>query len=112
MLSFNIEHVHFTRSISKKLFNRFLKHWIRGSNPRLQCMFLSIDKIDSVNGEIYLKGIDWIEMSEEAKRDIRQKRRLSVSVDMIQIRRTDGTTAVIGTNDSGNILHVRFIVLH
>ncbi|EFO94471.1 hypothetical protein CRE_13398 [Caenorhabditis remanei] len=112
MLSFNIEHVHFTRPISQKQFNRFLKHWIRGSNPRLQRMFLSIDKNDLVNGEIHLKGIRCMEMSEEAKREIRRKHRLSVSVDMIQIRRKDGTTAVIGTNDSGNILHVRFIVLH
>ncbi|KAF1760497.1 hypothetical protein GCK72_008749 [Caenorhabditis remanei] len=110
MLLVNSKRVELYHSISQKQFNRFLKHWIRGSNPRLQFMHLFVDITDSLNGEIYLKGIRCMKMSEDAKGEIRQKHRLSVSVDMIQIRRKDGTTAVIGVNDSGNIL--RFIVLH
>ncbi|KAF1760458.1 hypothetical protein GCK72_008707 [Caenorhabditis remanei] len=108
MLLINSEHVQFTRSISQKQFNQFLKHWIRGSNPRLQRMFLPIDIADLVNGKVYLKGINCMEMSEEAKRDICRNRSVPNNVEMVQIRRNDGTTAVIATEDFGTPLYLRF----
>ncbi|KAF1760499.1 hypothetical protein GCK72_008748 [Caenorhabditis remanei] len=73
MLLVNSERVELSRPISQKQFIRFLKHWIRGSNPRLQFMNLYIDIADLVNGEVYLKGINWIEITEESKKEIRQK---------------------------------------
>ncbi|EFO90253.1 hypothetical protein CRE_23087 [Caenorhabditis remanei] len=97
----------FTHSISQKQFNQFVKHWIRGSNPRLQHMILSIDIIDFACGEVYLNGIRWTVMKEEAKQKFREKYRLSF-VNMIQIKRKDGTTSVIATEESENI---HFIVL-
>ncbi|KAF1760498.1 hypothetical protein GCK72_008747 [Caenorhabditis remanei] len=112
MLLANSKRVELYRSISQKQFNQFLKHWIRGSNPRLERMSLQIDKNDSLNGELYLKGINCMETSENAKREIRREHHLPSHADIIQIRRKDGTTAVIGTNDSGDILNVRFMVLH
>ena len=75
-------------------------------------MFLIIENNNFVSGEVYLKGIKCMEMSEDAKREIREKHKLSVNVDMIKIRRKDGTSAVIGTHKSKNTLYVRFIVLH
>ncbi|EFO94474.1 hypothetical protein CRE_13408 [Caenorhabditis remanei] len=85
MLSVNIESVIFSRSISEKQFIRFLKHWIRGSNPRLQYMKIPIDPTDLVNGKVYLNGINWIEISEESKEEIRQRHGIS-DIDMVQIR--------------------------
>ncbi|EFO94376.1 hypothetical protein CRE_13407 [Caenorhabditis remanei] len=67
MLLVNSERVDFSCTISQKQFNQFLKHWIRGSNPRLQYMNLSIDTTDLVNGIVYLKGIRCIEMSEDIR---------------------------------------------
>ncbi|EFO90300.1 hypothetical protein CRE_23061 [Caenorhabditis remanei] len=110
MLLVNSERADLYHPISQKQFNQFLKHWIRGSNPRLQHLYISINKIDVASGEVYLEGIRCMEMSEDAKREIRQKHKLSANVDMIQIRRKDGTPAVFATKDE-NILYVHFIVL-
>ncbi|EFO90276.1 hypothetical protein CRE_23047 [Caenorhabditis remanei] len=112
MLSINTEIVSFTHTISQKQFNQFLKHWIRGSNPRLQDMSLSIHKTDVVSGKVYLNGIGFMEMSEETKREIRENYYRPIYVDMIQIRRNDGTPAVIATEDSANFLRIHFVVLH
>ncbi|EFO94592.1 hypothetical protein CRE_06130 [Caenorhabditis remanei] len=111
MLLVNSQKTIFTHPTTQKQFNQFIKHWTHGSNPRLQYLYLLINKTDVVSGEVYLKGIRCMEMSEDAKREIRQKHRLSVNADMIQIRRKDGTPAVIATKDE-NILYVRFIVLY
>ncbi|EFO94351.1 hypothetical protein CRE_13337 [Caenorhabditis remanei] len=111
MLLVNSKKVEFSRFMSQKQFNQYLKHWIRGSNPRLQCMTLPINKIDSVNGEVYLKGINCIEMSEKSKKEIRQKHGIS-DIKMVKIRRKEGTTAVIATKNCANFFYVRFYVLY
>ncbi|EFO94345.1 hypothetical protein CRE_13299 [Caenorhabditis remanei] len=108
MLLVNSERVDFSCTISQKQFNQFLKHWIRGSNPRLQNMNLSTNLHD---GKVYLKGIRCIEMSEELKKEIRQKHGI-FDIDMVKIRRKEGTTAVIATVDYGPLLFVRFYVLY
>ncbi|KAF1760304.1 hypothetical protein GCK72_008551 [Caenorhabditis remanei] len=112
MLLANSVRVDLCHPISQKQFNQFVKHWIRGSNPRLQCMSLSIDKTDFASGVVYLKGIRCMEMSEDAKKEIREKHKLPVNVDMIQIRRNDGTPAVIVSKDLDDRIHIHLIVLH
>ncbi|KAF1760959.1 hypothetical protein GCK72_009212 [Caenorhabditis remanei] len=109
MLLVNSERVAFSRPISQKQFNQFLKHWIHGSNPRLQYMVLSIAKIDFVSGEVDLKGIECMEMNEWSMEEIRQKHEIP-DFDMVQIRRKDGTTAVIATKESSTSISVRFYV--
>ncbi|EFO94602.1 hypothetical protein CRE_06131 [Caenorhabditis remanei] len=111
MLLANSVRVDLWHPISQKQFNQFVKHWIRGSNPRLQRMDLPIDKTDFASGVVYLKGIKCMEMSEDAKKEIRRKHRMSVNADMIQIRRKDGKNAVVGTEDSQDTLLIRFVVL-
>ncbi|KAF1760342.1 hypothetical protein GCK72_008591 [Caenorhabditis remanei] len=112
MLLVNSENVDFCRPTTQNQLNQFLQHWIRGSNPRLQFMFLLINNTDVASGAMYLNGIRCMEMSEDAKIEIREKHKLSVDVDMIKIKRKDGTHAVIGTNESDNIIFFHFIVLH
>ncbi|KAF1760299.1 hypothetical protein GCK72_008546 [Caenorhabditis remanei] len=111
MLLVNSEKVRFTKPISQKQFNQFLKHWIRGSNPRLQYMFLSIDNTDSVSSEEPLKGIDCFDVAEEDQQEICRKYRIK-SYYMVAIRRKDGTPAVIAAEDFLNVLCVRFIVFY
>ncbi|EFO94562.1 hypothetical protein CRE_06128 [Caenorhabditis remanei] len=103
----------FSRSVRlSKQFNQFLKHWIRGFNPRLEDMSLSINKTDFVKGKVYLNGIKCIEMSEKTKRKMSENFFRPYFDDIIQIRRKDGTAAVIGTHKFEDILDIRFVVLH
>ncbi|EFP06392.1 hypothetical protein CRE_07618 [Caenorhabditis remanei] len=112
MLLINSEKVRFIRFSTQKTINQFLKHWIRGSNPRMQRMDIPLNKDDFANGETYLKGIRYIELSDETKIEIRQEHSLSVDADMIQIRREDGTPAVIATNERDQQRNIHLIVLH
>ncbi|EFO94604.1 hypothetical protein CRE_06120 [Caenorhabditis remanei] len=111
MLSVNSEVIKFWRPTTHKQFNQFLKHWLRVSNPRLQDMFLSIDNTNSVSREVLLKRIQYMDVAKKVKQDIYQKHSI-VSDCMVQIRRKDGTAAVIVTESLQNIRFVRFIVLH
>ncbi|KAF1760255.1 hypothetical protein GCK72_008501 [Caenorhabditis remanei] len=111
MLLVNIEKVMFAKPISQKQFNRFVKHWTRGSNPRLQCMSLFIEITNSVSREEPLKGIDYVDVAEEDQLEICRKHRIK-SYYMVQIRRKDGTPAVIAAEDFGNVLHVNFLVFY
>ncbi|EFP11850.1 hypothetical protein CRE_29334 [Caenorhabditis remanei] len=95
----------------EKQFNRFVKHWIRGSNPRLQYMSLFIEITNSVSREEPLKGIDYVDVAEEDQLEICRKHRIK-SYYMVQIRRKDGTPAVIAAEDFGNVLHVCFLVFY
>ncbi|EFO90285.1 hypothetical protein CRE_23085 [Caenorhabditis remanei] len=110
MLLVNSEKAELSHPTTQKQFNQFLKHWIRGSNPRLQRMDLLIDSNDFVNGEVYLNGIRCMEMSEETKRGIREKHEL-LEGGMVEIRRKDGTPAVIATYDGHRGLNIYLIVL-
>ncbi|EFO94566.1 hypothetical protein CRE_06123 [Caenorhabditis remanei] len=111
MLLFNSEKVRFTHPISQKQFNQFIKHWIRGSNIRLQYMALSIVKTGSVNSEEYLNGIKWMGTNLDAKKEVRRKHRIDSDY-VVQIKRKDGTSAVIVIESLQNVLYVRFIVLY
>ncbi|EFO90198.1 hypothetical protein CRE_26008 [Caenorhabditis remanei] len=109
MLLVNSEKVTFYRPSTQKQFNQFVKHWIRGSNPRLQDMFLSID--NSVSRDVLLKGIRCVDVTEEEQQELCQKHNI-VSDYMVKIRRNDGTPAVIANRDIGNILYIRFFVFY
>ncbi|EFP11871.1 hypothetical protein CRE_29335 [Caenorhabditis remanei] len=111
MLLANSEIVNFRRPTTHKQFNRFVKHWIRGSNPRLQCMSHRINNSDSVSREVLLKGINCFDVAEEEQQEICQTHGI-ISDDMVKIRRKDGTPAVIATKDFENILHIRFLVFY
>ncbi|KAF1760252.1 hypothetical protein GCK72_008498 [Caenorhabditis remanei] len=111
MLLANCEIVNFRRPTTHKQFNRFVKHWIRGSNPRLQCMYLSINDSNSVSRDVLLKGIQCVDVAEEKQLEICRKHGI-VSDNMVEIRRKDGTPAVIATKDSENILYIRFLVFY
>ncbi|EFO94607.1 hypothetical protein CRE_06119 [Caenorhabditis remanei] len=111
MLLVNSEKVNFYRPTTQKQFNRFVKHWIRGSNPRLQHMSLSIDITDSVDREVLLKGIECVGVPEEEQLKICQNNDV-VCDHLVQIKREDGTSAVIAVNRIEVFLNVHFIVLY
>ncbi|EFO94597.1 hypothetical protein CRE_06117 [Caenorhabditis remanei] len=109
MLLVNSEKVYFYHPTTQKQFNRFVKHWIRGSNPRLQRMSVSIDITDSVGREVLLKGIQCVGVPEEDQLEICRNYN---SNNLVQIKREDGTSAVIAMNRIEVILNVHFIVLY
>ncbi|KAF1749470.1 hypothetical protein GCK72_025938 [Caenorhabditis remanei] len=113
MLLVNSEIVQFDRPTTYKQFNQFLKHWIRGSNPRLQYMCLKIN--DSKSREVLLKGIHYVDVAEEEKQEISDKGSFpfrTFGSNMVRIRQKDGTSAVIATRNSVNLLWVCFIAFH
>ncbi|KAF1760310.1 hypothetical protein GCK72_008557 [Caenorhabditis remanei] len=109
MLFVNSEQVYFRHPTTQKQFNQFTKHWIRGSNPRLRDMSLSID--NSVSRDVLLKGIHCVDVAEEKQEEICRKHKI-VSDYMVEIRRSDGTPAAIATKDFNNVLHIRFFVFY
>ncbi|EFO94585.1 hypothetical protein CRE_06108 [Caenorhabditis remanei] len=111
MLLVNSENVIFWSSTTQKLINQFLKHWIRGSNPRLQRMSLSIHEIDSVSRDVLLKGIRCVDVAEEEQLEICRKHRIASDY-MVEIRQKDGTPAVIATTNDGNYPNIHLIVLY
>ncbi|EFO94570.1 hypothetical protein CRE_06112 [Caenorhabditis remanei] len=111
MLLANSVRVDLCHPISQKQFNQFVKHWIRGSNPRLQRMSLSIVDSNSVSREVLLKGIQCVDVTEEKQQEICRKHRI-LSDYMVQIRRKDGTPAVIATKDYENIFYISFFVFY
>ncbi|EFO94586.1 hypothetical protein CRE_06140 [Caenorhabditis remanei] len=111
ILLVNCEKVELCHQISQKQFNQFIKHWIRGSNPRLQYMDLSIDNSHSVSREVLLKGIHFIGVAKEDQVEI-CRNHLIISDNQVKIKRKDGTPAVIAMNEKRDILKVHFIVLY
>ncbi|EFO94587.1 hypothetical protein CRE_06141 [Caenorhabditis remanei] len=111
ILLINSEQVDLWHPISQKQFNQFIKHWIRGSNPRLQNMSVSIDITDSLSREMLLKGIKYVDVPEEDQLEICRKHRID-SDNLVKIKRKDGTPAVIAINEREAILNVHFIVLY
>ncbi|EFO94596.1 hypothetical protein CRE_06107 [Caenorhabditis remanei] len=111
MLLVNSEKVKFWRRISLKQFNQFLKHWIRGSNSRLQCMDLNIEDSESVSRDMLLKGIQCVDVAKEEQLEICRKHRIASDY-MVKIIRKDGTPAVIATTNDGNYPNIHLIVLY
>ncbi|EFO94578.1 hypothetical protein CRE_06116 [Caenorhabditis remanei] len=110
MLLINSEKVNLYRPTTQKQFNQFVKHWIRGSNRRLQYMYLSID--DFVSREVFLKEIRYVDAPKIVREEICQDHGIGGVHMVVQIRRKDGTAAVITTNGFLNVLYVRFIVMY
>ncbi|KAF1760301.1 hypothetical protein GCK72_008548 [Caenorhabditis remanei] len=111
MLLVNSEKVKFWRRISLIQFNQFLKHWIRGSNSRLQRMDLNIENSESVSRDMLLKGIQCVDVAKEEQLEICRKHRIASDY-MVKIIRKDGTPAVIATTNDGNYPNIHLIVLY
>ncbi|KAF1760321.1 hypothetical protein GCK72_008569 [Caenorhabditis remanei] len=109
----NFEYIYFedVYSLDDMLLVNSEKHWIRGSNPRLQRMSLSINNSGSVSREMLLKGIDCVDVGEEEQEKICQEHKI-VSDYMVEIRRKGGAPAVIATKEFENILYICFIAVH
>ncbi|EFP10597.1 hypothetical protein CRE_01194 [Caenorhabditis remanei] len=70
LLMTNASHIEIENdSISDKELNRFIKHWIRGSNSRLKYMLLSRRDLVGFNKETVLKGITHQEFEEGVVRE-------------------------------------------
>ncbi|EFP11866.1 hypothetical protein CRE_29304 [Caenorhabditis remanei] len=60
LLTINSSHAQFFyASFTEKMLNRFLKHWIKGSNPRLESALFSCSLEQNFELDLLLKGIDY-----------------------------------------------------
>ncbi|EFP11846.1 hypothetical protein CRE_29344 [Caenorhabditis remanei] len=51
----------FYESFTEKEMNMFLKHWIKGSNPRLECLFTHSKRGVGIDEKCLLRGIEYTE---------------------------------------------------
>ncbi|KAF1760898.1 hypothetical protein GCK72_009150 [Caenorhabditis remanei] len=93
-----------TTRMTGKDFNRFLKHWIAGSNPRLRYLWIGCELTDDFDEEQYerdlLQGIDHRKMADGEERTYGRHMGLyEESTETISggsyIRRKDGTEAIV-----------------
>ncbi|KAF1760290.1 hypothetical protein GCK72_008537 [Caenorhabditis remanei] len=111
MLLANSEKVYFYHPTTQNQINQFLKHWIHGSNPRMQQIFLSIDNTNnSVRREVLLRGIHCVDEEEQQK--ICQNHGFVSDDNMVAIRRNDRTPAVIVMNETQPLFNVLLVVLY
>ncbi|EFP01226.1 hypothetical protein CRE_24517 [Caenorhabditis remanei] len=50
-----------TINMTTKEVNRFIKHWQRGSNPRMECLKIGLLNNEVINKEVILKGVNYAE---------------------------------------------------
>ncbi|EFO90308.1 hypothetical protein CRE_23095 [Caenorhabditis remanei] len=111
MLILNSERTELTHPKTQKDFNRFIKNWIGGSNTRINFVSLLIHKTGFDVENTYLDGIRCMVVNEATEKEIREEHEFPDGVDMNQIRREDGTTAVVVAEHLMTVLHVHFIIL-
>ncbi|EFP01206.1 CRE-FBXB-106 protein [Caenorhabditis remanei] len=92
-----------TPKINEKVLNRFIKHWINGSNPRLKHLELWCPKsLSEINLSVVLKGIRHQEIPETYRRSFKGLE-CTIHVDGgYDIRRKDGTVATVWSYDQEN----------
>ncbi|EFP02192.1 hypothetical protein CRE_25022 [Caenorhabditis remanei] len=73
-----------SRHITDKTINRYLKHWIQGSNPRMENMRLEFEPNRIFDEEVILRGLKY-----------RRARLIRQNQPKICIRRKDGTNGII-----------------
>ncbi|EGT48944.1 hypothetical protein CAEBREN_13055 [Caenorhabditis brenneri] len=94
--------------ISSKEFNKFLKLWIRGANPRIE--FLSVLISDEFTEYISMKGITYQKM-QERKCNLGCLKNVTLSGGL-DVCRMDGTKATVGAFREDNRSWLIIIVWH
>ncbi|EFP01232.1 hypothetical protein CRE_24439 [Caenorhabditis remanei] len=101
-------------SITEKDVNGFIKHWMRGSNPRMEQMYISFNGERRVDKDLVLRKLNYIEFPSNQKRYFKENEEQTFIVVPVKggfdISRFDGTKATILFEESFESLHI--IVWH
>ncbi|KAF1764632.1 hypothetical protein GCK72_004581 [Caenorhabditis remanei] len=86
-----------SRHITDKMINRYLKHWIQGSNPRMEKMRIKFEPNRILDEEVILKGLKYRRTQPNRKRYFRMIEHEGVvtAEEGIDIRRKDGAEGTI-----------------
>ncbi|EFP01257.1 hypothetical protein CRE_24436 [Caenorhabditis remanei] len=93
-----------SEKLSEHVLNRFIKHWMAGSNPRLEYLELSSDDDRIINEEAVLKGVNYQKMPSTHRRYLENPPFINnpdyAYIDGgYDVRRADGTTASVLFNE-------------
>ncbi|KAF1760027.1 hypothetical protein GCK72_008273 [Caenorhabditis remanei] len=97
-------------TITEKNVNRLIKHWMRGSNPRMEQMYISFNGDRIIDKDLVLKKLNYVEFSADQKRYFKEKDEPTFTILTIKggfnISRSDGTKATIQFEESFKSLHI------
>ncbi|CAL2038385.1 unnamed protein product [Caenorhabditis brenneri] len=93
MNSKSIEFPHL--KLSPKDINKFIKLWIKGSNPKLEYLRIAYSTAETLNTNEIMKGIKYNEVSKDQKRQFKCCGQESTVYGGMDIQRRDGTRATI-----------------
>ncbi|KAF1760243.1 hypothetical protein GCK72_008489 [Caenorhabditis remanei] len=108
-----------TENFTNKNLNQFLKHWLKGSNPRLELLHIQSKNVAGFDAEIALKGI-----LHEERRNLPRDKIFDECIQLyrgeqlngvqgIDIRRgTDGSVATLQVIDTKEGIEFQFVVWH
>ncbi|KAF1767176.1 hypothetical protein GCK72_007135 [Caenorhabditis remanei] len=84
------------RVIDEKILNRFIKHWIAGSNKRMKYLGLATQNRITIDRAAVLKGIRHVLVPKECRRFFKDTPSLKHSIEGgYDFKRKDGTTGTI-----------------
>ncbi|EFP02155.1 hypothetical protein CRE_25011 [Caenorhabditis remanei] len=108
MLLINSKEIYACSStITNKGINRFLKHWMNGSNPRMEVVNFDFPNGRFPDKDVLLKGTNYHEIPSNQVRRYKRHEKIIVVKGGYDIRRMDGT---LGTVTIRQRLQIRFVL--
>ena len=95
--------------ITDKMINRYLKHWIQGSNPRMEDMRIGFKPNHIFDKDVILKGLKFRRCLPYLKKGFEGMKRYGFMELGFEIRRKDGTEGMIAFDDDDNF---RYFIFH
>ncbi|KAF1764641.1 hypothetical protein GCK72_004590 [Caenorhabditis remanei] len=110
LLLINSKEIHIrSLTITDKVINRFLKSWMRGSNPRMDYVSFTFSDGRFLDKDAILKGTNYHKVLLNKVRHYKSHERTIVVKGGYDIRRTDGT---VGTVTIRQRFQERFVLFH
>ncbi|EFP02242.1 hypothetical protein GCK72_004579 [Caenorhabditis remanei] len=84
-----------SRHITDKMINRYLKHWIQGSNPRMKNMRIGFEPNRTFDEDMILKGLKYHRAQPDRMREYEEAEEVELVEGAYDIRQKDGTEGMI-----------------
>ncbi|KAF1764635.1 hypothetical protein GCK72_004584 [Caenorhabditis remanei] len=95
--------------ITDKMINRYVKHWIQGSNPRMENMRIAFEPNHIFNKDVILKGLKYRRCIPHLKKGYNGVKRYGINEFGFEIRRKDGTEGMIAFENDDEY---RYFIFH
>ncbi|KAF1764631.1 hypothetical protein GCK72_004580 [Caenorhabditis remanei] len=95
--------------ITDKLINRYLKHWIQGSNPRMENIRIAFEPNHIFDKDMILKGLKFRRCLPYLKKGFEGMKTYGFMEFGFEIRRKDGTEGMIAFENDDNS---RYFIFH